>query len=214
MVFDNLLGGCVPESDLTLRCEIMLPDADVMVFWFVPGKPAPLLRSEGLPGGSVRWSVGVGGVTSVSGASSEALVGVFGVVRIAGRSGTLEVGLLVLAFAICVLSRALFLPALILPLFSLLKNVPNPFPFPMLSVATDALSGLFGGLAFFFLDPIEKTSLILAPGETPLLLLRSSAALRDFPPSLRSIVAACWGARFRDGVLLVAEAENVFDLWY
>jgi len=111
------------------------------------------------------------------------------VVTIAGRSDILVVGFLVLMSGNWELSDALVLPKWTLPLFSLLKRPPRPFP--LLSEATDARSGLFGGLEFFFLGPIEKTSLILAPGEMPLFLLPSAAALRDLPPSLGSIVAAC-----------------------
>lgn len=76
MAFDSLLGWCVAESDLARRCEIMLPEADVIVFGFVPACADCWGLTDGLPGGSVLWSVGVGGVTVVEGVSSDALGGV------------------------------------------------------------------------------------------------------------------------------------------
>lgn len=207
MTLDSLLGDCVAESDLTRRCEIMLPDGDVMVLGFFPADIAPLVPNDGLPGGSISWSVGVGGVTCVWGASRPALVGVLGVVTIVGSSLVLEVGLLGLESMDCVLSEAFVdLPKLILPLLSLLNSAPRAPP-----DFTELRSGLFGGLLLSFFAPVLKTSLILAPGETPLLLL-PSAVLRVLPPSLVSIVAACWGARFDDkeGVLVVSGSVLLF----
>jgi len=54
MAFDSLLGGCVAESDLARRCEIMLPEADVTVFGFVPVGAGCWGLTDGLPGGSVH----------------------------------------------------------------------------------------------------------------------------------------------------------------
>jgi len=54
MALDNLLGACTPESDLTRRWEIMVPEAEVTVFAFVPAGVAPLVLSDGLLGGSIR----------------------------------------------------------------------------------------------------------------------------------------------------------------
>ena len=74
IIFDNLLGGCVagPESDLTRRCEIMFPEGDVIVTPFPPFVAAGTAFFGGELG--LFGSVGVGGVTVVSGAK-EALAG-------------------------------------------------------------------------------------------------------------------------------------------
>lgn len=120
-----------------------------------------------------------------------------------GRSRVLSFGLLGLVSIDCVLSEAFEdLPNFILPLLSLLNSAPRAPPLPR--DFKELRSGLFGGLLLFFFDPIANTSLTLAPGETPLLLL-PSAVLSVLPPSLVSIVAACWGARLeaREGVLVV-----------
>ncbi len=69
----------------------MLPEADVTVFGFVPIGADFWGLIDGLPGGSARWSVGVGGVTVVRGVSSDALGGVRGDVEILGISGFLTV---------------------------------------------------------------------------------------------------------------------------
>lgn len=94
MTFESLLGGWVAESDLTRRWDIMLPEGDVVVLPFVLSEPAILLFSDGLLAISGRLSVGVGGVTCVSGASSERFGGVLGSVTIVGTLRMLVVGLL------------------------------------------------------------------------------------------------------------------------
>lgn len=150
--------------------------------------------SDELLGTSRRWSIGVGGVTCVSGGSSEALVGVLGVVTIVGISRTLAEGLCKLEATDSLLSEALEdLPKLMLFLLSLLNKAWRAFPLP--EDISDGRSGLFGGLESFFLDPTVNTSFILVPGETPRVLL-PSLVLRVLPPSLESIVAAWFGARF------------------
>jgi hypothetical protein len=65
----------------------------MMVFAFVPAELKALLLSDGLLGEAGGASVGVGGVTWVSGASNEALGGVLGAVTIVGMSRMLVVGL-------------------------------------------------------------------------------------------------------------------------
>lgn len=65
----------------------------------------------------------------------------------------------------------------------------------------------------FLREPTVKTSFILAPGETPRLLLPSDV-LSDLPPSLESIVAACWGARFEDRDVALVVVGRVYDFWY
>lgn len=189
----------------------MLPEGDVIVFAFVPVEPEAWLLSDGLLGESGRASVGVGGVTCVAGASKEVLVGVLGAVTIVGMSRMLVVGLLGLVSNDWTLSEVFEgLPRLALPHLSFLNKAPRAFP----SVdSTNPRSGLFGGLTSFFWGPMVKTSLILALGETPRLLL-PSAALRDLPPSLLSIVAACWGARSEVRDCVLAVAGKVSDLWY
>lgn len=158
------------------------------IFGFVLAAPAAIVFSDGLLGTSWRWSIGVGGVTCVCGGSSEALVGVLGVVTMVGRSRTLAEGLCRFEATDSLLSEALEdLPRLILFLLSLLNKAWRAFPLP--EDITDARSGLFGGLESFFLDPTVNTSFILAPGETPRLLL-PSLVLRVLPPSLVSIVGA------------------------
>lgn len=183
----------------------------MIVFAFVPVEPEAWLLSDGLLGESGRASVGVGGVTCVAGASKEVLVGVLGAVTIVGMSRMLVVGLLGLVSNDWTLSEVFEgLPRLALPHLSFLNKAPRAFP----SVdSTNPRSGLFGGLTSFFWGPMVKTSLILAPGETPRLLL-PSAALRDLPPSLLSIVAACWGARSEVRDCVLAVAGKVSDLWY
>ena len=73
--FDNLLGAWVAESDRILRCEIMFPDAEVVMFAFVPGE-VELLAWLICP--SPRASVGVGGVVVKTGASLDELARDFG----------------------------------------------------------------------------------------------------------------------------------------
>lgn len=179
-----------------------------MVFAFVPAELKALLLNDGLLGEAGGASVGVGGVTWVSGASNEALGGVLGAVTIVGISRMLVVGLFGLESNDWTLSDAFEgLPRLTLPHLSFLNSAPRAFP----SVDfADARSGLFGGLMSFLLDPIVKTSLILAPGETPRLLLPSTA-LRDLPPSLVSIVAACWGARSEAEDCVLSVGGKVLD---
>lgn len=123
MTFDSLLDDRVPESDLTRRWVTVLPEEDRAVFEFIPAVPAALVFGDGLCGTSWRWSIGVGGVTCVSGGSSEAVVGVLGVVTIVGRSRTLVEGLCKLEVTDSLLSEALGdLPKLILFLLSLLNK--------------------------------------------------------------------------------------------
>ena len=149
----------------------------------------------------------------VSGASRDALVGVLGVVIIVGRSRLLLLTLFISVLIDCAPSKSLEpIPKLMLFLLSPFPNKP-PRPIPLLDSFMDALSGLFGGLAPFLLEPTVKTSLILAPGETPRLLL-SSAILRDLSLLLGSIVAACLGARFEDKDKALVDAGNVVDFWY
>jgi hypothetical protein len=64
-----LLGGFVAER--TRRCDIMFPDWDTVTLGFAGGAPflVPSLVSEGNAVGIAFPSVGVGGVTSVVGAS-------------------------------------------------------------------------------------------------------------------------------------------------
>lgn len=65
----------------------------------------------------------------------------------------------------------------------------------------------------FLREPTVKTSFILAPGETPRLLLPFDV-LFDLPPSLVSIVAAWWGARFKDEDVVLVVTGRVYDFWY
>lgn len=54
MTLESLLGAWVAESDLTRRCDIMFPEADVIMLEFVPAVKAPFVPNDGLPGGSIR----------------------------------------------------------------------------------------------------------------------------------------------------------------
>jgi len=126
------------------------------------------------------------------------------------RTRVLPVGFLGLESIECVLSEALEgLPKFILPLLSLLNSALRAPPLP--EDFKELRSGLFGGLVLSSRDPIVNASLILVPGETPLVLL-PSVALSVLPPSLASIVAACWGARLevREGVLVVVGSVLLF----
>jgi hypothetical protein len=67
VMFDNLLGPSVADPDRILRCEIILPDAEVMTLGFaVTGSEDPRSRTVSKCGELV--SVGVGGVFTMRGA--------------------------------------------------------------------------------------------------------------------------------------------------
>ena len=95
MMFESLLGPSAFESDLTLRCDIMFPDADVTTLGFdVVGSDAPrslVLDSKR----GVLESVGVGGVFTIIGAAVSEAGGVRGgafvsivwTLAVLGRSG-------------------------------------------------------------------------------------------------------------------------------
>jgi hypothetical protein len=69
VMFDSLLGPRVAVPDRTLRCDIMLPDADVTTLRFETiGSDEPLSRLLGKRG--TLASVGVGGVLTMIGAMS------------------------------------------------------------------------------------------------------------------------------------------------
>ena len=209
MAFESLLGAWVAESDLARRWEIILPEGEIIVFAFVPAELGPLFLTDGLSGGSIRCSVGVGGVTVVAGVSRESLVGGLGVVLMAGRSRLL---LLALPRSVLLLKKASDScdPDPMFTVF-LLSPVPNnpPRGFPLPEDLADARSGLFGGLVLFFRDePTAKTSLIRAPGETPRLLLPSGVP-RDKSLLMGSAVEACRGARFVDEDVVLCVVGNV-----
>jgi hypothetical protein len=65
--FDSLLGGFVDER--ARRCDIMFPEGDTVTFGFGWDEPCLELPTE-LVGDAGLMSVGVGGVTSVVGAST------------------------------------------------------------------------------------------------------------------------------------------------
>lgn len=177
---ESLLGGRPPVSDLTRRWDIILPEGDVMVLEFVPAEAC--FRTGEFIGLSLRWSVGVGGVTVVKGVSRPALVGVFGAVFIGGRS---------LAPVVMLRALALFWDGFetawdslrLLPLFCLsaANILPKVFALPFEII--EARSGLPGGLSVLFLDLDLKTSLIREPGETPRPSLVESASFvsREVP---------------------------------
>jgi hypothetical protein len=66
MEFESLLGGFVAER--ARRCDIMFPEGDTTTLEFDCDEP-PLEIVVGLARGAGLASVGVGGVTSVVGAS-------------------------------------------------------------------------------------------------------------------------------------------------
>jgi hypothetical protein len=78
--FDNLLGWCETEEvDRTRRCVIMLPEGLIVTFSFLE-----TFGESGLgePGISKRESVGVGGVTVVTGVEINAAGGVSGLLSV------------------------------------------------------------------------------------------------------------------------------------
>ena len=167
----------------------------------------------GVKGSTGCRSVGVGGVTVVSGISSEALTGVFGVgfrdsglapvdferiesVRMGcGKFGGFSETLDVLRE---------------LRLFD--ENIPVN-AFPLLEDFTETLSGLVFGLVPFFLNDGVNTSFIRVAGETsrdP--LPPASAESNCDSPCDNSNVAACRGASFLSGDVLPAGTGNVVAL--
>ena len=172
MAFDSLLGWCVAESDLARRWITVLPE-------FVPADDVCWSLADGLSGGSARWSVGVGGVILVRGVSSDALGGVRGITEILGISGFLTVWIFVSVSMDCGLggrSSSTLRDCLKVALF-LLSAVPRDPPNVVVLSEdfADARSGLVGGLARFFRDPL-KTSFIFAPGDTPRPFLEVSSS--------------------------------------
>lgn len=67
MILESLLGTSVADPDLSLRCDIMFPDGEVMTLGFeVELEPrSRLFEKRGEP-----ESVGVGGVFTIIGAGS------------------------------------------------------------------------------------------------------------------------------------------------
>lgn len=111
--FESLLSGCVAESDLIRRWEIMFPDAEMVVFAYAPRGTAARGFADILLRKSARPSVGVGGVTVVCGASSVVLGGVFGgIVRGETRLTVLIPSILLLCGLVTTLSGILGLSGL------------------------------------------------------------------------------------------------------
>ena len=75
-MLESLLGPNETEPDLTRRCDIMLPDADVTMFGLAGGSGASRSRG-GLNRGELA-SVGVGGVFTIKGAACSPVGGVLG----------------------------------------------------------------------------------------------------------------------------------------
>lgn len=167
---------------------------------------------EGVRGSTGCRSVGVGGVTVVSGVSSEALTGVLGVVSRDVRLAPLDLGRLGSVRMGCGTFGGFSEALEALRELRLFENIP-PNVFPLPEDFIEARSGLVFGLVPFFLNDGMNTSFILVAGETsrdppPPASVESSCEL----PCEGSNVAACRGARLVSSDVLLAVIGKVVAL--
>lgn len=96
VMFESLLGTKVPDPDLSRRCDIMFPEGDVTMFEYaaIAGDIFGCSFGCGLKGNSgVLWSIGVGGVLTITGAGCSAFGGVCGRVSMAAAVASMDDGL-------------------------------------------------------------------------------------------------------------------------
>ena len=164
IALDNLLGARVVESDCTLRWA-GLPEAGATVFPL--GAVEALLEGASF-GKSRSWSVGVGGVIVVVGASETVLAIDLGDVAICGMLCRLWFGLLRLVCdtpAAASISEGLE-PFFKLTLFFFSLEDPAPSESPVPFGASELFSGVSNDL-LSFCEPVVNISLMRVPGEMP-----------------------------------------------